>query len=685
MLSRNIIAGLALFGVLGLASTASAQDDWSGAYDLGGHEGFWGFFDSDNNVSTTLWLAKKDDGTYDAVRRSSYRNDEGDRAHFLVRGTGTLSGRRMSIAYVADTGISERLSNLGGTIERETYSGQYTRRRNGKLRGWSEAPNRDGSKSRFYESGTKGDDRPNPMEDGSSTDPQPTDPEPTEPEPTEPDPTLPVEPTEPEPTEPTVPDLTGDVHIDNPAEGYTYLVGQAVQVQVTPADAALSVEGPATHRDGTLTLTGPGQVTLTASQGDDSHQITITAVTCEVTEITVLDALTIQDARPPHFRRDLGQEAAAAWEPAAILQNTNLRLQVTLKGAADLSEPATITLTGRSGSTTLTGQVQVQSLSGGEQVEVSSSQALNDGVDINALELSWKVGDREAGADTDLRVYTVFANTVDNPLPRYSSTPPGRKLATKLHFELVCDWANGAGSNSSTGSDSICYTLDNAFRHHVAWEDYGSNPPVIPHYAQGTASPVNYGDLGGSVRNGKRSVSSIYYPPLEPNEDYEQYRHYSNNFGWWVLDNPQYTGGRCNQQASLICDVFGTAGISARVYYIERYGSGARTGRPMRRYYKSSRSSRSWNFHGVVEATLADGTTWIYDGSGSSPPRRINGATTELFRVPNGTFVDFWHEWQYQGWPGGTVPEDDRPTNYVGQDGELNRGEWRGVPMQPGE
>jgi len=288
---------------------------------------------------------------------------------------------------------------------------------------------------------------------------------------------------------------------------------------------------------------------------------------------------------------------------------------------------------------------------------------------------------------TPLRVYPVLAPARDNPLPRYSSEPPGRRVATELHLELACGWADGATANVADGSDSVPYQLDNRVRHHVAWEDYGDDgehAPVIPHYPEGARSPRNYDDLRGSVSRGQRSVSPLYYPPLEPDEDYERYRNYRNNFGWWVLDNPRYTGGRCNQQASLICDVFGTVGIEAHVYYIERWGRGKRSGRGMRRFYKSSRSSKSWNFHGVVRATLGDGSRWIYDGSGSWPPRRINGSEEELFKVPEGTFVDHWNPWKYDD-TRRPVPEDDRPTRYVGQSGAVGPGDWRGVPIQPGE
>src|SRR5690606_12042879 len=91
-------------------------------------------------------------------------------------------------------------------------------------------------------------------------------------------------------------------------------------------------------------------------------------------------------------------------------------------------------------------------------------------------------------------------------------------------------------------------------------------------YAPGSAPPENYGDLPGRVSRGQRPVSSLYYPPLEVTKPYEPYSHYQNNFGWQLLDNPTHTGGRCNQQASLFCEILGVLGIEAEVYYLQRVG-----------------------------------------------------------------------------------------------------------------
>ena len=64
-------------------------------------------------------------------------------------------------------------------------------------------------------------------------------------------------------------------------------------------------------------------------------------------------------------------------------------------------------------------------------------------------------------------------------MPQYAPSVRPVTLNTKAHFELACTWANGATSNSGQGSDSICYQLDNSFRHHVAPKDWSSTPPAV--------------------------------------------------------------------------------------------------------------------------------------------------------------------------------------------------------------
>lgn len=664
MSRRSIVVALTGALVAGaLVQGVRADDSVAGTYSMSGREksgGLAGFFGLGPKTEATLWVSVSEDGTYRVARTSAYKKD-GHAGGVLV-GAGRLSGQALDVTF-------PRTSGLAGTIldnepEGEPFRARYTIRRDGRIDGWCEAPARDGRVRRFNEKGRRGGDRPWPGAAGV-TDPTPSDPTPDTPT----DPT----PTDPTPDTPTLPDgpLGDDVRVERLGNGGVYLVGQAVPLTLSPADAALRVEGPARKDGQNLVITGPGRVTLTATHADQtSRPVTIEGVTAEVVEITVADAIAISDAPPPHFRRELGATAERAQlEPAAILKGQPLTLQVKLRGARSLSEAATVRLTGQGGAARFDAEVSVRDLAQGTVVRIASSGPLTDAVAVNALDVNWKLADHDAGRSA-LRVYTIHARPVENPMPKYAPSVRPVQLVNKLHLELACTWANGATRNDGRG---ICFQIDNAFAHHVHPDDYRGGAPFVPAYAANARKPRNYRDLPGSIQSGgRRSPSSgIYYPPLEPREDYQEYRHYSRNFGWWVLDNPDYAGGRCNQQASLIADMFGTVGVQARVYYIERVARGKQTGRPMRRYYKSSRSSSSWNFHGVTEAVLEGGITWLYDGSGSYPTR-INGKTEDLMKVPDGPFVDFWHPWSYED-VGGRAPQSDWPDT------------WEGVPLQPGE
>ena len=136
------------------------------------------------------------------------------------------------------------------------------------------------------------------------------------------------------------------------------------------------------------------------------------------------------------------------------------------------------------------------------------------------------------------------------------------------------------------------------------------------------------------------------------------------NYGWWLLDNPDYTGGRCNQQASLVCGILGTLGITGQVHYLERTGRGKRTGRPVRQYFYADGGGGPWNFHGVALVDLEDGSQWIYDGSFSWPPRRKNG-TKEWAENAGGPFIQSFADWYYED-RGGKVPADDIPDTWDG-------------------
>lgn len=377
----------------------------------------------------------------------------------------------------------------------------------------------------------------------------------------------------------------------------------------------------------------------------------------QVVRVSVLTDIAIKDVGDSQFEQALGAAAPTVQEPAAILKDSKLRLRVFVAGKKNPAQPITARLTGTANGKTLFSQdVQLGSITSAKDFSLVSSENLNAKVAINELSVAWKLDDVAIGT-TPLRVYTTFKAPVKNI--SQDRTEP----ATKVHFENACRWANGASKNIGQGADSLGYQLDNQMRHYVHWQDLGTQKPAVPDYPVGAAAPKNYADLGW-VSNGRRGVSSLYYPPLEPNEDYEQYHHFRNNFGWWVLDNPTHTGGRCNQQASLVCSIVGTVGIKGRVLYLERTGTGKRTGRPVRNYFYASGGGGPWNFHGVALIDMEDGSQWIYDGSFSSPPNRKNG-TRAWAENAGGPFLERWANWYYED-VGGVVPADDVPTTWDG-------------------
>ncbi len=676
MRTTHLILGLALT-LLG-ANAAAAQEFH---YDLEGRFGWFGArFDS------TLSLTKREDGRYDAVRSWSYR-EEGAAprmtgvADVTVRRLNGKSEVRIKVAFTPKTGAADALADLGKTETGDTTTGNY--KVNGdRITGWVQVTGRNGSSKNVHETGRRtkhpidhGDYDPAAVGTGEG--------------PggavgsgegegsggiadiTSDDPVI-----EGDTLKGT---LDTDLRILQPSPG-VYLAGQQIRLEAagTSPDKVQVVSGNAEISGRMLTLTGPGEIRIQIKSGDKiSLPVDFEAVQAEITRVTVLDTITIADAKPPHLKREFGAEAEDhEWEPAAILQDSQLRLRITLQAEKNLTAPAKVRIVGSEADFEIEEEVVVQSLQSGQEVELISSEALTDSIQVNTLDLEWALGPNKGQVKanmTPLRVYTVYAQPVDNPLPRYGpSQRQGHPLNTKLHFELVCTWAQGATKNIGNGNDSIGFKIDNAMRHHVAWKDYKNNVPKIPHYPEGTAPPLNYSKIPGYVSGGRRPVSSLYYPSQGATAEVEQYEHYRNNFGWWVLDNPIYAGGRCNQQASLICDLVGTIGMEAEVYYIERVGRGTISGRPVRRYYRSSRSAKSWNFHGQAKVKMADGTFWLYDGSGSSPPQRINGKVEELMAVP-GPYIRYWEAWRYEDGDRRFAPTNDWPTT------------WRGVPIMENE
>ena len=117
--------------------------------------------------------------------------------------------------------------------------------------------------------------------------------------PTTTEPTQPVTPpTSTDTPGPVVPGgLADDVRVDRPVSGRVFLFGQPIPLTLVPADAQLTIEGPA-RRDGqNLVITGPGQVKLTARHANKtSRQVTVEGTTAEVVEVTVADSIAIADA-----------------------------------------------------------------------------------------------------------------------------------------------------------------------------------------------------------------------------------------------------------------------------------------------------------------------------------------------------------------------------------------------------
>ncbi len=395
--------------------------------------------------------------------------------------------------------------------------------------------------------------------------------------------------------------------------------------------------------------------------GGSTPATSIRDLQAQVTKLEVTGDIRIVDAGEVNYERGLGAEAPSKIEPSAILKGERLQVRLTLAARNDAAPNTRAKLTGMAGSRKLFEQdVTLGALRGsGQTIALTSLEAVSAKVAINQLDLSWKLDDVDVGT-SPVRIYTSHAQPIKNIA--WDQTQP----ATKRHFENACRWANGASRNIGQGADSIAHQIDNQMRHYVHWQNLGNAKPAVPDYPEGAAAPTNYGDLSGWVNNGTRSISSLYYPPLEPRENYEEYTHYRSNFGWWLLDNPTHVGGRCNQQAALVCAINGTVGIKGQVLYLERTGRGKRTGRPVRQYFYAQGGGGPWNFHGVALIDLDDGSQWIYDGSFSSPPNRKNG-TREWAQDAGGPFIGSWADWYYEDF-GGKAPADDHPDT------------WQGVP-----
>ncbi|MBI3272919.1 MAG: hypothetical protein HYZ53_28280 [Planctomycetes bacterium] len=535
-----------------------------------------------------------------------------------LAGTGVLGGRTLRVTFPVTADMASRLDLTPGNGQPKPITATYLFDGKGKFYGRVSNPGKIGGWSSASDTGSKGS--------------------------------------------------TSALTIVRPATGGSFFVGQEVDVVTNPPGATWEAAGPAQRTSaGKLQFTGIGDVNVIAKKGTDkSDPSKLRVVGLEVIEIEVQNSIPMDDASAPQLQRQLGATTLTKKEPAAIYMNQPLSLRVTVQGGGDLAQPFRARLVGTAKDLKLAGDVVLDKLASGQVVVLTSDKPVSQKVAVNSLDLAWTVEAAgktvPGGPTTNLRVYTSYKaplQNVNGPSSRF----------TKLHFEKACTWANGASKNIGNGSDSIGWNTDNYMRHYVHPKDY-KKPVEVPEYAPGVPAPLNYGDLSGSwsvSSSGERGVSSLYYPPLEPHKDYEHYENYRMNFGWHVLENPTHVGGRCNQQASLIADIFGTVGIKAGVFYLERTAVGKRTGRPMRNYFYAKGGSGPWNFHGVASGIMEDGNEWLYDGCFSSPPNRLNGVRSWA-TAPGGPFLEKWGPWYYED-AGGQVPENDIP----------DKSKWRGI------
>lgn len=638
-------AKLTVFGavgalVLGLAIPVLADHRIDGTYNLGG----WNNPDQHSKV----WIKHVSGNEFDVVRQ--VENPDGTQRNEY--GKGRLGNTWLRVVFRSQGGVSGALTGNGGN--EITGRAVYGVRPGGRIIGLFRSKDADGNIVRTYERGDKGADEAMPTPGGDSTGDDTGD-----------DQT----------GDDTGDDDTGDdttgLALQSPAAG-TYLVGQTLPLQVQPADADVVVEGAGTKGADGIEITGPGAVTVKVSKDGQEKVVTLEAVEVELVQIEVLNTTPISDAPAPHFKRDLGAADGEVNTPAAITLGTPLRLKVTLQSTKDLSADAKVMLKGEIAgeSNGFEQEVTLRGLAGGQTIEVETSEMLHKGVNVNAFDLVLNVAGKELTQQPRMRVYTTYKAPIKNV------ARDRREPNTLIHFENACRWSRGASQNIGEGKESLGHNFDNMMRHYVHPKDHvAGSPPVVSDYAKDAPAPLNYDKIGWPrVRNGERPVGSLYYPPLDVNDPpTEDYSHYRNNFGWWVLDNPTHTGGRCNQQASLVCGIAGTLGIKGEVLYLHRYGRGKKSGRPVRQYFysndrwpaQSDTGGGPWNFHGVALLTMEDGSQWIYDGSFSSPPNRKNG-TREWAENDGGPFIHSWGPWLYDDGFGGRVAADDIPDTWRG-------------------
>lgn len=402
------------------------------------------------------------------------------------------------------------------------------------------------------------------------------------------------------------------------------------------------------------------------------------AVAPDVVELTYVGAKKMVDgpdpSSPAYVRAD-GRSDPTTLEPAWYLAGSELKVKAKVKGKKDLTQSQKLALEA-TGQDDLRGGKEnaAQGKTKYDPLELTGSPAdvtaLTSGVEVELTcgaplaacgaydgRWHWKVGVDGAaptpatGDPTRFRVLVTYKEPIFQVnYGGYRSQP---SMVTKRHIDAAARWAAMMDSNVGKG---LCYALDNNLRHWAAWDDQKTHVEsgviIVPDYATGAAKPKNYDVVNSfsSVRDGRRTVSKILYPMESSHQprfhSLVKYEDYQYNYGWKVLDNPDFPGGRCNQQAALIVDVIGTHGVKAEVLYLQRVGRAKTNGRPVRQYFCCYQGGEFWNFHGVVKAEMDDGSWWCYDGSFSSPPSRKNGSQTEFEKAP-GPFIHAWSDWSY--------------------------------------
>lgn len=367
-----------------------------------------------------------------------------------------------------------------------------------------------------------------------------------------------------------------------------------------------------------------------------------------LTSVEVVGALPVADAPSPQVTTG-ASGALTGSEPALVLQGSVLSLRVVLEGAAG-TQPVEGSLSGPGIGLQLRADGPSTLVSGGALASLVAEEPLPRGVAVRPLELTVTVGGRPCrGAPVPLRLYTTYAP------PRANGQPASRlPHAGKVHLEHACGWAAGASRVIAEGPDSIPHQVDNHMRHYVhPGEGHASAYRDLP-------PPANYEQLPGhaEIRAGERPLAPIF-TPVPPGVSEEDYRaHYAANFGWQVLDHPTHPGGRCSQQASLVCAILGTLGVEARVVLLERTAAVRRGFRRVAAYQAfraRAFGDQWWDSHGIAEVPLEDGTLHYYDGSFSEPQigdGRVHGTREEAFVAkcddPRGLFVHTWGPWLYR-------------------------------------